>query len=46
MTEDPLFDISKEQESRGNLMYKVPEVVKVEEEMLNTVNKVKPQTTL
>ncbi|XP_033636523.1 vitellogenin-A2-like [Asterias rubens] len=40
VTEDPLFDISKEQESRGNLMYKVPEVVKVEEEMLNTVNKV------
>ncbi len=40
VTEDPLFNISKEQESRGNLMYKFPELVKVEEEMLNTVNKV------
>ncbi len=40
VTEDPLFKISKEQESRGNLMYKIPQLVKVEEEMLNTVNKV------
>ena len=41
VTEDPLFQVPTEQmEPRGNLIYKVPKLVKVQEEMLNTVNKV------
>ena len=40
VTQDPLFTKSPEQEPRGSLVYKFPELVKLEEEMLNTVNKV------
>nr|AMR68934.1 vitellogenin 1 [Patiria miniata] len=40
VTTDPYFEKCPTQESRGGLTYKFPEIVKVEEEMLNTVNKV------
>nr|AFH56436.1 vitellogenin [Parvulastra exigua] len=40
VTTDPYFEKCPTQETRGGLTYKFPEVVKVEEEMLNTVNKV------
>nr|AHK12747.1 vitellogenin 1 [Patiriella regularis] len=40
VTTEPYFEKCPTQESRGGLTYKYPEIVKVEEEMLNTVNKV------
>ncbi|XP_022105422.1 vitellogenin-like [Acanthaster planci] len=40
VTSDPYFEKSPTQESRGGLTYLFPEIVKVEEDMLNTVQKV------